>query len=336
MTFPDFLTALLADFPSATDIHLTEGMPVSLRVEGDLVRLAVDGGAVLAALRDALGERVEASLSRRGAYDGAVSVGDVRCRVHWYRALGNRAAAIRVLPSLTHLPADPDEDWMEDTLTRHAGLVLVTGPTGSGKSTTLARMVQRLTGRPAHIVTIEDPVEYLFPQDHALVHQREVGTDVPDFASGVVDALREDPDVLVIGEMRDPATMAAALTAAETGHLVLATMHNKTAADAIGRIVHAFPSDKEQEIRAHLASVLHTIAAQVLYRKGGRTYLLREILVNTPPIAHLIREGKDAQLSTYIESGTRRMRTLKQAVGRLSMAESWPYEEKEQALRFIE
>ncbi len=336
MTFDTFLTALLSDFPSATDIHLTEGMPVALRVEGDLVRVAVDGGAVLAALRELLGERVEESLSRRGAYDGAVSVGAVRCRVHWYRAGGNRAAAIRILPPFSSLPADPDADWMEETLCRHAGLVLVTGPTGSGKSTTLAHMVQHLGGRPCHIVTIEDPVEYLFSSSRALIHQREVGTDVPDFASGVTDALREDPDVIVIGEMRDAATMAAALTAAETGHLVLATMHNKTAADAIGRMVHAFPSDKEEEIRALLASVLHTIAAQVLYRKGGRTYLLREILVNTPPIAHLIREGKDAQLSTYIESGTRRMRTLKQAVGRLAMAESWPYEEKEQALRFIE
>lgn len=334
-TFPAFLSALLADFPTATDIHLTEGLPAVVRVEGDLVRAGVDSRAGLALLLKSLGE--EADLSRGASYDGALSCGGRRCRVHLYLTSGRLAAAVRILPALSGLPADPDEAWMAETLSRAAGLVLVTGPTGSGKSTTLAHMVTRLAARrPCHIITIEDPIEYIFPSTTALIHQREIGRDAVDFASAVTAALREDPDVVVIGEMRDSATISAALTAAETGHLVLATMHNKTAADATLRMVHAFPSEREGEVRALIASVLRTVAAQVLYRKDGRTHLLREILVVTPPIAHLIREGKDAQIPSYLEPGTRHMRTMRQAAMRLSAEERWTYDEREALLQFLE
>lgn len=334
MSLSACLAALLAAFPSATDVHITEGDAVRVRDGGLLSVWDGEGAAEL--LTSVLDEAAQEAIRRTGAYDGAVSVGEVRCRVHGYRSLGRLAAAVRILPALSHLPNDPDGPWMEEVTRRHAGLVLVTGPTGSGKSTTLAHLILRLSARPLHIVTIEEPPEYLFPSRAALIHQREVGRDTADFAAGVREALREDPDVLVIGELRDAATMAAALTAAETGHLVLSTMHTKTAAGAVSRLVHGFPSEKESEIRAALAQTLVSIAAQTLYRKDGRTHLLREILVNTPPIAHLIREGKEAQISSYMETGTRHMRTMKQAVSRVAASERWTYDEKEAALQMWE
>lgn len=331
MSLSSCLTALLADFPSATDIHITEGEAVRVRAGGMLS--VWDGAEAAGLLAGVLGEEARAAIGQVGAYDGAVSVGEVRCRIHGYRSMGRLSAAVRILPALSHLPPDPDGPWMDDVTHRHAGLVLVTGPTGSGKSTTLAHLVCRLSAHPLHIVTIEDPAEYVFPSRAALIHQREVGRDTEDFAAGVREALREDPDVLVIGELRDAPTMAAALTAAETGHLVLSTMHTKTAAGAVSRLVHGFPSEKESEIRAALSQALLSIAAQTLYRKDGRTHLLREILVNTPPIAHLIREGKEAQLASYMETGTRHMRTMKQAVSRVAASEHWTYDERERALQ---
>lgn len=147
---------------------------------------------------------------------------------------------MRLLPSLAELPNDPDGDWFEELAGLTSGLILVTGPTGSGKTTALARLVRAISEKPLHIITIEDPAEYIFAGGAALIHQREAGRDTASFSSGVREALREDPDVIVIGEMRDEETIAAALTAAETGHLVLATMHDASAAGAAGRIVHAF------------------------------------------------------------------------------------------------
>lgn len=203
---------------------------------------------------------------------------------------------------------------MEKTASLDHGLVLVTGPSGSGKSTTLARLLTLInTRRACHLITLEDPVEYVIPSDKALVHQREVGTDVIDFASGVRDALREDPDVIALGEMWDSETMAAALTAAETGHLVIGTLHTTRAADSIGRIIHAFPADRQEEIRSLLAANLRSAVSQRLYRSGRDTWLIREILTNIPATAHLIREGKETQIPSYMEMGLHQMRTMKQA-----------------------
>lgn len=257
--------------------------------------------------------------------------------MHLYRAGGRLCGALRVLRDLAALPEDGDEAWVKRTAALRSGLVLVTGATGSGKTTTLARIVLRAAEtRAAHIITVEDPVEYLFPEGRSLIRQREVGSDVPDFASGVRDALREDPDIIVIGEMRDRETIAAALTAAETGRLVLATMHNRTAADAIGRIVHAFPAGKENEVRPLIASVLQSVAAQALCRLEDRTLLLRELLINIPAVSHLIREGKDSQLAAYMEMGTRGMRTMRQNAERMAAAKQWTKEEREMVKRFLE
>lgn len=323
------LAALLAAHPAATDVHLTEGGPAYLREEGTL-RPAGDLPDLFPALEELLPPAKRALWEHGGAGDGAFALSGVRCRLHLYRAGGRKAAAIRFLPSIASLPPDRDGPWIEDAASLSSGLVLVTGPAGSGKSTTLARLILAAARAPRHILTIEDPPEYLFPSGTALIRQREVGVDTESFASGVKEALREDPDILVIGELRDAETMAAALTAAETGHLVLSTLHNDSAAGAIGRLVHAFPAEKEREVRALLASVLRTVAAQKLCRIGRRTFLLREILTNIPAAAHLIREGKDEQLLSYMEMGRHHMRTMKQALSELLWKETLSSEEKEQ------
>lgn len=320
----------------ATDIHLTEGGASFVR-EGGALTAIEGGGDILASLAAGLPAAKKRELAETGSADSAVTAGGHRCRVHLYRADGRLCGAVRILKALSALPADADEAWLTWAAGLRSGLLIVSGATGSGKTTTLARIVSEIAQRrAAHIVTIEDPVEYLFSSTRSLIHRREVGEDVPDFASGVRDALREDPDVILIGEMRDAETIKAALTAAETGRLVLATMHNRTAADAVGRIVHAFPGDKENEVRPLIASVLQSIAAQALCRNGEKTILLRELLVNTPAISHLIREGKDSQIAGYMEMGTRGMRTMRQNAERTARAEGWSTDERERVRQFLE
>ena len=210
---------------------------------------------------------------------------------------------------------DPDEKWLEKIAKLSSGLVLFSGPTGSGKSTTMARVLEQIGKEKArHIVTFEDPVEYVLSVGKSLVRQREIGRDAVSFAEGVRESLREDPDVIAVGEMRDRETIAAALTAAETGHLVLGTLHNGRALEAVGRMVHVFPAEEQNEVRLIISSVLRCVSAQRLWRMGTKTVLLREILTNTPAVANLIREGKEAQVLSYMETGVNDMRTLRQAV----------------------
>ncbi len=307
---------LLASQPAVTDIHVTEGEPVVVRLCGALKKLKeiMDDAAIDAFLGELLSAEKKEILETNGACDAAFSVGALRCRLHVYKAGGRRAAAIRILPVLTD-GADPDKTWMEKLAQLDRGLVLFTGASGSGKSTAMARLLTMISQKRAcHIVTLEDPVEYLLTSEKALVHQREIGRDAADFPSGVREALREDPDVIAVGEMRDAETISAALTAAETGHLVLGTLHSARAKDAVGRMIHAFPADRESEIRSLLSANLSAIAAQVLWRAGKETYLVREILTNVPAISHLIREGKEEQIPSYMEMGTSHMRTMRQAI----------------------
>ena len=219
------------------------------------------------------------------------------------------SAAIRILPELSLLGADPDRTWLEKVSQLSHGLVLITGSSGSGKSTTMARILSLISQKRAcHVVTLEDPVEYVIPMEKALIHQREIGRDVVDFPQGIRDALREDPDVIALGEMRDSETISAALTAAETGHLVLGTLHTTRAKDVPARIIHAFPGDRQEEIRGLLAANLVTVSSQMLYRSGKETWLLREILTNVAAVAHLIREGKaslDDPLSAWLPDSTK-------------------------------
>ncbi len=306
---------LAASYPAMTDIHVTEGEPVVIRLYGALKKLreTVDAAAMDALLDAYVPE--EKRSAGPGALDAAFSVGALRCRLHVYQSGGRRAAAIRILPAMDTVGEDPDRPWLEKLAQLDRGLVLFTGASGSGKSTAMARLLTLITQKRAcHVVTLEDPVEYLLPSDKALVHQREIGRDATDFPTGVIEALREDPDVIALGEMRDVETISAALTAAETGHLVLGTLHTARAKDAVGRIVHAFPSERESEIRSLLSANLVSVAAQMLYRAGKETYLVREILTNVPAVSHLIREGKEEQIPTYMEMGISHMRTMRQAV----------------------
>lgn len=299
-----------------TDLHVTEGSPVMIRVQGNLKKLRDMGdSAFFDSFLSSMNERQQKDWEKKGALDFSLTTKEGRLRIHIYRAGGKRTAAIRFLPALSSLPPDPDEGWIEKIAALDHGLILVTGPSGSGKSTTLARIINTINGkRPCHIITLEDPMEYEIPPKKALIHQREIGLDTDSFASGIREALREDPDVIALGELRDGDTVTAALTAAETGHLILATLHTTRAADSISRLIHACPKEKEEEARNLITANLVAIASQRLCRFGKGTFLLREILTNIPAISHLIKEGKDEQIPSYMEMGLHDMRTMKQAI----------------------
>lgn len=308
---------LLVANPAMTDIHLTEGWPLMIRVYGALKKLKeIAEPALFEELVSAyVPEARQAEYQRTGSIDCAFSLGNIRCRLHLYHSGGLASAAIRILPELSAIGADPDKAWIEKVSQLSHGLVLITGSSGSGKSTTMARILSLISQKRAcHVVTLEDPVEYVIPTEKALIHQREIGRDVVDFPRGIRDALREDPDVIALGEMRDSETISAALTAAETGHLVLGTLHTTRAKDVPARIIHAFSADRQEEIRSLLAANLVTVSSQTLYRSGKETWLLREILTNVAAVAHLIREGKEEQIPSYMEMGLSQMRTMKQAV----------------------
>ena len=250
-----------------------------------------------------------------------------------YRAAGRLAGAIRLLrgtvPTIDELGLP---SVVRALAAKPRGLVLVTGPTGSGKSTTLAAMIQHInTSRRAHVVTIEDPVEYVYAPGLCVIHQREVGQDTAGFATALRSALREDPDVILVGEMRDYETITAALTAAETGHLVFSTLHTIGAAHTVDRIVNACPPEAQQEVRAQLAGVLQAAITQELVplADGSDRTAIQEILVGTDAALNLIREGKSHQLASVMQTGAALgMQTLNAALakavqsGRIAYAEA--------------
>jgi twitching motility protein PilT len=245
-----------------------------------------------------------------------------RQRVNVFKQDGKLAATIRLLnssiPSLEMLGLPVVLNQLAD---KPRGLILVTGPTGSGKSTTLAAMIDYInSNRPEHIITIEDPVEYVYDKKLSLIHQREVGRDVKDFASALRSALREDPDIILVGEMRDYETIAAALTAAETGHLVMSTLHTTGAAQTIDRIIDACPAAIQNQIRTQLAGVLNGVVTQCLIpnAKGNGRVPGTEILVGTDAVCNLIRENKCHQMNSLMQSGGQTgMHTLNDDLSRL-------------------
>ena len=290
---------------NASDIHLTAGSAPVYRINGVLQKQDLPP-VTEAALWQFAKEHGGSDLhGNTGEFDFACDFKICRLRVNIYRHSGKTAAAIRLIKSevpalkaLNVLPA------VEDFAGLRSGLVLVIGPTGSGKSTTLAALVEQINqNRAVHIITLEDPVEYKFTEAQALIHQREVGSDTGSFASGLRAALREDPDIIMVGELRDAETIAIAVTAAETGHLVLATLHTRDAVSALARMVDVFPADKQQ-IRMQMADTLQGVIAQQLVpvNNGGRTAAF-EVLTVPPAVRSLIRDNKAYQLASYLQGG---------------------------------
>ena len=314
----------------ASDIHIAAGRPPTLRIDGAL--RALDTAAWDPAQVDAARNQLLASGDAPEALDPDACDLDFACtlatgerlRVNGYRTLHGPALAIRRVggepPELESLPAPPA---VAELAKRQSGLVLVTGATSSGKSTTLAALIQRInTTRPAHVVTIEDPVEYVHPSRTALINQREVGHHTASFHTGLRAALREDPDVILVGEMRDLETISLALTAAETGQLVLATVHAPNAAQVIDRIIDVFPGQEQGLVRTMLSTCLVAVVSQRLLpgAEGGRVPAM-EIMLGTTAVRNQIREGKVPQLSQTIELGRRvGMQTMNQAIRDLAAA----------------
>ncbi len=308
----------------ASDLHLTAGGIPVVRVLGRLRYLGEQSvtSKELADAASLLPSWAAERLAREGEVDCAwTDAAGLRYRLNFFRQGDEYAAAVRLLND-----AVPDCDSLGlppalcRQIERKQGLVLVTGPTGSGKTTTLAALVQQINRTQAvHIVTLEDPVEYRYEQGLALIHQREVGRDTKSFASGLRSALREDPDVILVGELRDAEAIAIALTAAETGHLVLATMHTGDVTGSVSRILEALPQNQRQ-VRSQLAECLQAVACQRLLARAdgqGRAAAF-ELLVATDALRHLIREGQTHQLASYIQMGGRQgMTTMEESVRRL-------------------
>ena len=311
----------------ASDIHVTEGMPVWYRVHGKLAKsqLQFSREELRALLIGSMDERQKEIFASGRDVDFALEISDgSRQRVNIFRQQHQVAATIRLLnteiPTLEQLRMPTRLYQMAQ---QPRGLILVTGPTGSGKSTTLAAMIEHINqNSDRHIITIEDPIEYKYQCKKSLIHQREVGEDVGSFADALRSALREDPDVILVGEMRDYETISAALLAAETGHLVLSTLHTTGAAQTVERIIDACPTGSQNQVRIQLAGTLKGIVSQCLIPCGEVDGVVRvagtELLVATDAILNLIREGKTHQISSMMQAGGNTgMHTLNMDLSRL-------------------
>lgn len=295
----------------ASDLHIAVGAPPSVRIHGSLMALAGEAVSPVEAesMADALlGEERAIRFRTEGELDFAYALpGADRFRINVYRQKGYAAISARSIPE--RIPT-MDQLGLPASLAalahRPQGLILVTGPTGSGKSSTLAAMIQDVNSKSSkHIVTLEDPIEFMHEHRKSLVHQREVGLDTASFADGLRAALRQDPDVILVGEMRDLETISAAITAAETGHLVLATLHTTDAPKTIDRIIDAFPGHQQPQVRTQLASVLTAVISQrLLPNRGGQgRTCVTEVLINTPAVANLIRSEKIHQIRSVMQTG---------------------------------
>jgi len=292
----------------ASDVHLTTGMAPILRIDGVLVPMS--GWQPLSAneMEEAVAWLTGESEQQTRERDLAVTYSGSRWRAAVYRQRGALAVTLRRIPdSIPRLEELGLPGAVTMAAERTRGLVLFSGETGSGKSTSLAAVIDRINRtRSCKIITLEDPVEYLHRSAQALVHQREVGSDTESFASGLRAALRQDPDVILVGELRDRETIQVALTAGETGHLVLATLHAPTAAGVIDRVVNVFPAEQQTQIRVQLAATLEIVVAQQLLprRNGGGRQLVCETLVTNTAVRNLIREGRLHELNSAMEAGT--------------------------------
>lgn len=322
------LDSLLRDAVSheASDLHLCEAQPPILRIHGQLIRqgnLPLVAADMQAVVDQIIPPEKKAEFLDRGEVDFSYGVhGLGRFRINVYRQRGTLAVALRVIPfkvlTLWELGLP---EVLATFCDKPHGLVVVTGPTGSGKSTTLAALIDLINERyDRHIITIEDPIEYLHRHKKAVINQREVGSDTTSFSLALRAALRQDPDVILLGEMRDLETINIALQAAETGHLVFATLHTNDAASTIDRIVDVFPANQQQQVRVQLAGAIQGVVAQRLFRRVDRPGRIAslEVLMATPAVRNLIREGKTHQIPSVIQtSGKLGMRLMEASVREL-------------------
>ena len=318
-----------------TDLHCTVGAPPVGRFDGRLE--AIEGAPVLEG--DDI-ERIVATLLGRESYDAFLEErqhdfgfdwgGEARVRANAFFQRGHVALSLRIIPDTIPTVAELGLPAICDRLVDlPQGLVIVTGPTGAGKTTSLAALIDAInTRRPAHVITVEEPIEFVHHHKRSLVNQREVGVDCTSFESALRAALREDPDVLLVGEMRDLETIAIALTMAETGHLVFATMHTNDAAQSMDRIVDVFPAASQNQIRVQLAGSLAAVISQrLLPRIGGGRVAAFEILIATSGVRNLVRDGKSAQLRNMITTGASAgMQTLESSLAEHVLARTIDYE----------
>ena len=309
----------------SSDIHLEEGSPIAIRVNSDIriLQNVMTSEDMSSLLKEIAGEEKLKQYEQTGDLDTSIGLeGLSRIRINAYMANEKRCLTLRILPD--SLPRWQDLGLPQpfiDLTEKHRGMVLCTGPTGSGKSTTLAAFINCiLETQKRHILTIEDPIEFEFNHSKtSIIHQREVKRDTQTFASALRAALREDPDVIYIGEMRDLETIQLAITAAETGHLVLGTLHTSSAAKTVERIVDVFPGDQQEQARLQVSTSLLGVMTQTLCKNTkGKRSLAYELMVNTPAIANLIRERKVSQIYSQLQTGSKDgMNTLEQCLQQL-------------------
>ncbi|MEE9602593.1 MAG: type IV pilus twitching motility protein PilT [Thermoguttaceae bacterium] len=296
----------------ASDLHIAVGQPPVLRTHGRMMRLktkVLEPEDTIALMKSITPERCQKELQEVGGTDFGFAFGELaRFRVSVFRQKGNVGMVLRQIPlEMMSLEQLGVPEVAKKLAMRPRGLVLVTGPTGSGKTTTLAAMVDYLNASiDHHIITVEDPIEFYHSHKKATINQREVGVDVPSFAEAIRRALRQDPDVILVGELRDLETIEAAITAAETGHIVFGTLHTSSAQGTINRIIDIFPTQQQEMIRTQLsAAIIGVVAQQLLPRIGGGRVAAYEMLVVTPGIANLIRENKIFRITSSIQVGAK-------------------------------
>lgn len=297
----------------ASDIHMAVGLPPVARVNGSLLHMGerlLSPQDTIRFAQQILGERLYKNYMEVGECDAAYAYKEVHnFRVNVFNQRNRCGIVMRLIPSVVpSLESLELPDVFRTLCMKRKGLILITGPTGSGKTTTLAAMVEFMSrNRNEHIITIEDPIEYLFPHGTGIVNQRQLGSDTKSFAAAIRSAMREDPDVIIVGEMRDLATISAAITAAETGHLVLSTLHTIGAAKTVDRMIDAFPAEQQSQIRAQLGAALAAVISQQLIPNRANTQrkLALEIMLGTHGILNLISEGKTSQIDNLIQLGSR-------------------------------
>ena len=309
----------------ASDLHLSSGLPPMIRVDGDMKRInlpTLEAETVIGMIFDIMNDQQRKSYEENLEVDFSFEIPNVsRFRVNAFNQDRGPAAVFRTIPSVVLSLDDLDAPQIfRELVMKPRGLILVTGPTGSGKSTTLAAMVDHINEKEkAHILTVEDPIEFVHQSKKCLINQRELHKDTHSFENALKSALREDPDVILVGELRDLETIRLAMTAAETGHLVLATLHTSSAPKTIDRIVDVFPAEEKSMVRSMLSESIQAVISQTLLKRiGGGRVAAHEIMVGTGAIRNLIREDKIAQMYSMIQTGQNDgMQTLDQCLENL-------------------